>query len=53
MWEEGTSIEELPPLGWHVGTSVGHFLDWRLMWDGLQWMPQPSAGGPGFYKKAR
>lgn len=24
-WEEGTSIENLPPSDWHVGKSVGAF----------------------------
>lgn len=27
IWEEGTSIEKMPPPGWPVGKSVGHFLD--------------------------
>lgn len=27
IWEEGTSIKELPPSDWLEGMPIGHFLD--------------------------
>lgn len=55
LWEEATSIEELPPSDWPVCRSVGA-LSW-LMVDGkglanCGWCHHPWADGPGVYKRA-
>lgn len=54
-WEDETSVEWIPPSHWPVGKSVGHFLNWWLMWkEGprLLWVVLPRAGHPACYKKA-
>lgn len=32
IWEEGISIDELPPSDWPIRKSMVHSLDWWLMW---------------------
>jgi hypothetical protein len=50
-----TPIEKNPSLRLPISKSVGNFLDWWLMREGLPhwWQCHPWAYGPGLYKKAK
>ena len=34
IWEEKSSVVHLPLPDWPMGTILGHFLDYRLKYDG-------------------
>lgn len=49
IWEEGTSLEAIPPPHW----LMWHLLDWRLMWEGTYYSMwcSPWTGGAQCIRK--